>query len=61
MLDLIGSGSRTCDGVSRRDFIRVGGLAAGGLTSEHAPSGIEFQIEADTTQSGHPDLASRRA
>ena len=32
MLDLIGPGTRTCDGVSRRDFIRVGGLAAGGLT-----------------------------
>ena len=32
MLDLIGSASRAGDGLSRRNFIRVGGLAAGGLT-----------------------------
>lgn len=32
MLDLIGSSVRTCDGISRRNFIRVGGLAVGGLT-----------------------------
>ena len=32
MLDLIAPGTRTCDGVSRRNFLRVGGLAAGGLT-----------------------------
>ena len=32
MLDFIGRGSRTCDGVSRRTFLRVGGLAVGGLS-----------------------------
>jgi len=32
MLDFIGRGSRTCDGVSRRSFLKVGALAAGGLT-----------------------------
>lgn len=31
MLDLIGRGVRTCDGVSRRNFLRIGSLAAGGL------------------------------
>ena len=32
MLDFIGRGPRTCGGVSRRTFLRVGGLAVGGLT-----------------------------
>ncbi|MCA9204714.1 MAG: DUF1501 domain-containing protein, partial [Planctomycetales bacterium] len=32
MLDLMGTTTRTCDGVSRRGFLRVGGLAFGGLT-----------------------------
>jgi hypothetical protein len=32
MLEFIGRGPRTCDGVSRRTFLRVGGLAVGGLT-----------------------------
>src|SRR5262245_39251522 len=32
MLDFIGQGNLTCDGVSRRTFLRVGTLALGGLT-----------------------------
>ena len=32
MLDVFGSAVRTCDGVSRRNFLRVGALAAGGAT-----------------------------
>ena len=32
MLNIPGSTVRTCDGVSRRDFLRVGSLAVGGLT-----------------------------
>jgi len=32
MLEFLGSGSRSCDGVSRRSFLRVGSLAVGGLT-----------------------------
>lgn len=32
MLNLFGSAVRTCDGVSRRNFLRVGSLAVGGLT-----------------------------
>src|SRR4051812_36208604 len=27
-----GSGSKTCDGLTRRDFVRAGSLAIGGLT-----------------------------
>lgn len=32
MLEFIGSGSRTCDGVNRRSFLKVGSLSLGGLT-----------------------------
>ncbi len=32
MLDVLGSRQRFCDGVSRRAFLRIGGLALGGLT-----------------------------
>jgi hypothetical protein len=32
MLEFIGRGSRTCDGVNRRTFLRVGALTLGGLT-----------------------------
>src|SRR5262245_23828948 len=32
MLTLLGSPSRFCDGLSRRSFLQIGGLALGGLT-----------------------------
>jgi hypothetical protein len=32
MLDFFGRGQRTCDGVTRRSFLRVGSLAVGGLS-----------------------------
>jgi hypothetical protein len=32
MLTLLGNSTRTCDGVSRRNFLRVGSLGLGGLT-----------------------------
>ena len=32
MFDILGSTNRTCDGVSRRNFLRVGSLAVGGLS-----------------------------
>src|SRR3569623_874901 len=32
MLDLLGNSVRSCDKISRRNFVRVGALAAGGLT-----------------------------
>jgi hypothetical protein len=32
MLDIVGSSYRTCDGVTRRTFLRVGALGLGGLT-----------------------------
>lgn len=32
MLEFVGKGSATCDGVNRRSFLKVGSLALGGLT-----------------------------
>src|SRR5437879_1431030 len=32
MLNILGSTQRLCDGVSRREFLKVGALAVGGLT-----------------------------
>ena len=32
MLTFFGGERRFCDGVSRRDFLKIGGLAIGGLT-----------------------------
>ena len=32
MLTIYGEKQRFCDGVSRRQFLRVGGMALGGLT-----------------------------
>jgi uncharacterized protein (DUF1501 family) len=32
MIDILTGSTRACDGVSRRNFLRVGGLAVGGLT-----------------------------
>lgn len=32
MFDLLGSANRSCDGVSRRNFLRVGSLAVGGIS-----------------------------
>jgi hypothetical protein len=32
MLDLMGRAVRSCDGITRRNFVRIGALAAGGLT-----------------------------
>jgi hypothetical protein len=32
MIDLLGRTTRTCDGVTRRDFVRIGGLSLGGLS-----------------------------
>src|SRR5262245_16416394 len=32
MLSILGRGAKLCDGITRREMIRVGGLALGGLT-----------------------------
>ena len=35
MLNLLGPRRRFCDGLSRRSFLQIGGLALGGLTLPH--------------------------
>lgn len=35
MLDILGAGDRFCDGVSRRSFLRIGGLGLGGIGLPH--------------------------
>jgi hypothetical protein len=50
MLDFIGRGRRTCDGISRRGFLRVGGLAIGGLT---LPNLLRLRAAADSSTRGH--------
>ena len=32
MLTMLGAGQRMCDGVNRRQFLTIGGLAMGGIT-----------------------------
>jgi len=32
MITMFGRGHRFCDGVTRRSFLKIGGLAMGGLT-----------------------------
>ncbi|MBC7851906.1 MAG: DUF1501 domain-containing protein, partial [Pirellulaceae bacterium] len=48
MLSIFGQGTRLCDGITRREMLRVGGLAIGGLTlaevlRQRAASGSESQ------------------
>ena len=39
MLDIFGDRYGSCDGVSRRNFLRVGALGLGGLTLAGPPPG----------------------
>ncbi|HKI35169.1 MAG TPA: DUF1501 domain-containing protein [Gemmataceae bacterium] len=48
MLHLYGSGSRLCDGIARREFLRVGGLGLAGLT---LPSLLTGQAQASAAKS----------
>src|SRR5579871_4830457 len=50
MLDFIGRGRCTCDGISRRSFLKVGSLAIGGLT---LPGLLRLRA-ADPATSGRP-------
>ncbi len=50
MLHMCSSGARLCDGISRREFLRVGGL---GLTGLSLPALLRRQASA-TTRSGPP-------
>src|SRR4051812_16125866 len=49
MLDVVGAGYRTCEGMSRRSFLRVGFLGLAGLTlADH------LRLRADSTREGKP-------
>ena len=49
MLTILGSSHKSCDGVSRRSFLQVGALAAGGLTLADA---LRFENQAHAVQPG---------
>src|SRR5687768_2619238 len=49
MLDILGSEKRTCDGNSRRDFLKAGTLGIGGLTLADA-----FRIQEAQATGEHP-------
>lgn len=49
MFDILGSTNRACDGVSRRNFLRVGSLAVGGLTLPNLLRSESIAKEAGTS------------
>ena len=62
MLTIRGGGSRFCDGVSRRNFLRIGALGLGGLTLPQLLRARGRSREwASRAQGGHHDLPARRA
>src|SRR4026208_2128390 len=48
MLTIYGRKSRFCDGISRRNFLKIGGLAMGGLSLPHL---LEAETRAQTGRS----------
>src|SRR4026208_805902 len=48
MLTIYGRKSRFCDGISRRNFLKIGGLAMGGLSPPHL---LEAETRAQTGRS----------
>lgn len=55
MLSILGRGTRLCDGITRRELVRVGGLALGGLTLADL---LRLRAEAAVTP-GRPDGRSK--
>ncbi len=49
-----------CDGVRRRDFLKIGGLALGGLSLPQLLQGRGPGGNFPVPQSGHHDLPGRR-
>ena len=55
MLDLIGRGYRTCDGVTRRSFLRIGSLGIGGLA---LPNLLRRRAQAAAVWPGQVEVAA---
>ena len=60
MLTILGHKHRFCDGLSRRNFLRIGGLALGGLSLPDMLR-AESAAGAAIAQSDHHDLPAGRA
>ena len=58
MWNILGSDARLCDGVTRRDVLRFGGLSAFGLTLPHLLQNRSFA--ATEEGSGRREMATRR-
>jgi hypothetical protein len=52
MLRILDRGPRLCDGLSRRDWLRIGGLALGGLTQATLATNRQAQAAAGTARVG---------
>jgi len=57
MLSLLGSKKRLCDGITRRDLLRLGGIGAGGLALNQL---LQAEAEADTSHVGGPNFAKAK-
>lgn len=57
MLRLLGSSTKLCDGLSRRDLLHVGGLGAFGLT---LPSFLKLQAQEKNSGGSRPPLAKSK-
>ena len=58
MLGLHARGTRLCDGLTRREWLRVGGLGALGLS---LPALLEARVEAAASSQARPSARPRRA
>src|SRR6266478_5511956 len=58
MLNFIGRSHRTCDGVSRRSFLRVGALGIGGLS---LPNLLRYQAQAGQSGGSSSSAAKKKA
>src|SRR6476661_1904728 len=52
MLNLLGSDCRLCDGISRRDFLRIGGLGGAGLAMPELLAAREARANRSASRGG---------
>jgi hypothetical protein len=56
MLSIVGRGTKLCDGITRREVLRIGGLAFGGLTLADI-----LRLRADASQGPNADAARSKS